>query len=359
MTKRNKRTIARFIVPVAIAALLAVLGYRAVHRWKPAVFNHSQRPTPRQSAERFRSRLLAGSDSCFMAVSLTGDTISRLAIADSRGRSFVLTNLSLLRQARADGLDLLSATEDRRRQSLELVYGVPGRPLLAILIRRKHRSPADSAAAKPRIALVAYRASDAGKSARAALARRSEIKTLVIDRPGSAAGRELLISLPLEPIGYPKEDPGPGTIRLDDSDAKVADKLARRRATVPNPVGFSADAGSRALKDKRIAALVAQFCADNRMVFLEPRFTANSLAREQSGASGCPYLTATAYIENRASVKSASAQIQSAFRHARSNKTALIMFPARTDILDALGKALTREVLAEFEFVGASRLGSK
>ena len=202
MIKRQKKNIIpRLIVPVIFAVLLVVLGYRAAIRWKPSVFKRSPRPTPRQSAERFRSLVLSRSDSGFVVKLRAADSIAGLTISDYQDRSFVLTNLALLRQARACGLDLLSAVEDRKRQSLDLVYGLANRPLLAIAIRKRTRTAAEPPAARPRIALVAYGFSDADKAARAALAKRPEIRTLVVDRPGSAAGRELLVSLPLEPIG--------------------------------------------------------------------------------------------------------------------------------------------------------------
>ena len=146
---------------------------------------------------------------------------------------------------------------------------------------------------------------------------------------------------------------------LDDSESRIGAKLAKCFQLVPQPAGFAAEAGSRALKDKRITSLVMRFCADRTLVFLEPRFTANSLAREQAALSGCPFLTATVYVENKASLPSAAALIQSALQHARRNKTALLMFPARADVLGALGKALTRDVLAEFEFVDISQLREK
>ncbi len=354
MAKAKRQRLVRFLILAMTVGLAAALGYRSLARWQPPLSRLSPRADPAASAGRFCDLLRGGSDSARLLPPEPGRP-SRLVIASRRGRPLVLANLGLQRQAKSCGLELLAAAEDRKRQSLELAYGIGDRPLVTVQVRMS--PPAlPGRPVRPRIALVAYRLAGADKAARSALARRTEIKTLVVDRPIRAPGRELLVALPLEPIGYPKQDPGPNTILLSDSDARIASKLARARGTVAAPAGFSVEAGSRALKDRRIAEQVARFCAAGNLVLLEPRYTANSLAGEQALANDCRYRSADVYIEPGVSARVAEARIRAAFVRAREKGAALAMLPARADVLNALGKALTGEVLAEFEFVGVTRL---
>ncbi|MCU0608010.1 MAG: divergent polysaccharide deacetylase family protein [Candidatus Edwardsbacteria bacterium] len=356
-TKKNRPL--RLAVAVFVAVLLSLLAYRAVLRWKPGIVRPPQGATPRQSAQRFCRSVAADRDG-YLVKSGTADSLFAMTLTDTRNRPFALTNLMLARRARACGIELLSAAEDRRRDRLELAYGVAGRPLVSVSVRRSGREsaggPGDS---RPRIALVAYGLAAADKAARSELAKLPEIRTLVIDRATAAAGRELLVSLPLEPIGYPKQDPGPGTILLDDSDSKVAAKLAKRFRIADRPAGFAVEAGSRALKDERITGRVARFCRENGLVLFEPRFTANSLAREQAAANGCPYLTTTAYLEPKVSAAAAAGRIRAALRPSGAGMTTVLLLPVRSDVLRELARALTGEVRSACDFVGVSGLGTK
>jgi uncharacterized protein len=209
---------------------------------------------------------------------------------------------------------------------------------------------------RPRLALAAYGLPPENSRAWQALLRRTAVRTLISDQPLRTTAREVLVALPLEPIGYPKQDPGPGTLLLDDSETQLRTKLTRFSKNAPRPVGFAASQGSRALKDQRLTTVVMKFCAASNLLFLEPRFTANSLARESARACGCHYLTATLYVEQKASAKGAAAALANALTRARKDGTALVLFPARDDILSALDRLLTKPVLAEFEMVGVSAL---
>ncbi|MRR09929.1 hypothetical protein EG831_07635 [bacterium] len=360
MSKRTRKNRPlRLAVPVIAAILLSLLAYRVIVRWKPGVLRPGQRPTPRQAAQRFCRSLAADRDSGYVVKSESADTLFSLTVTDLRNRPFALTNLALARRARSCGIQLMSAVEDRKRDRLELVYGVAGRRLVSVSVRRRGGDASILASGRLRVALVAYGLAAADKAAKAALAGLPEIRTLIVDRPVAAAGRELLVSLPLEPIGYPKEDPGPGTILLDDSDSKVAAKLAKRFRIADRPAGFSVEAGSRALKDARITGLVARFCREKGLVLFEPRFTANSLAREQAATNGCPYLTATAYLEPKTSASAAAGKIRSALRRSDTDKPVVLMLPARSDVLRELARALDGDVRSTCDFMGVSGLGAK
>jgi len=278
-----------------------------------------------------------------------------LAITDSRGQSLVQTNLALCRLAAADGLRPLAAVEDRKRSRLSLIFGAGADSLVWVSVQRKQRQNI-MVPPRPRLALVAYGLPPENSRAWRNLLRRTAVRTLIADQPLRTISREVLVALPLEPIGYPKQDPGPGTILLDDSEAQLRTKLVRFSKYAPKPAGFSASQGSRALKDQRVTSAVMRFCAAQHLLFLEPRFTANSLARESAMASGCRYLTATVYIEPKASATSAAAALAKALARARKDKAGLVLFPARDDILTALDNLLTDPVLAEFDFVEVSKL---
>ena len=296
---------------IFVALLLAALSYRFHAQWGQRLFVSSQRPTPQQAANRFCDRIASWSDPAFVVKRMPGRPQARLVVSDFHGRSLVQTNLALCRLAAASGLQPLAATEDRKRASLSLVFGTDSDSLVWISIQQKQRQDF-KLPARPQLALVAYCLPPENSRSWHALLKRAAVRTLIADQPLRTAGRDVLIALPLEPIGYPQQDPGPGTILLDDSDIQLRTKLVRFLKYAPKPAGFAASQGSRALKDQRVTSAVMRFCTAEHLLFLEPRFTANSLARESARANGCRYLTATAYVEQKTSAKSAAAMLAKA-----------------------------------------------
>ena len=334
-----------------VILLLIALGYRSYRRWGPRLFARGPRPAPRLAAQQFCGRVAKWSGADFVVKRATGQLAAALVISDYRGGPLVLTNLDLSRAAEAAGMTALAASEDRRNARLALVFGLGTDSLVWVTVQKKQRQAGPVLPARPRLALVAYDLPPENSRAWQALLRRTAVRTLIADQPLKSTAREVLVSLPLEPIGYPKEDPGPGTILLDDDEAQIRTKLIRFMKYAARPAGFAASYGSRALKDRRITAAVMKYCAAENLLFLEPRFTANSLAREAARSSGCRYVTATVYVEQKASAKSAAAALRGALQHARKGKAVLALFPARPDILAALDGLLTKQVLAEFDFV--------
>ncbi|HTY09349.1 MAG TPA: divergent polysaccharide deacetylase family protein, partial [Candidatus Edwardsbacteria bacterium] len=283
MPTKRRSAKAWFRIPLllTVALLLALAGYRTYHRWGPLLSGAGRRPTRRQIVSRFCGQIVSLSTGAFAVKRLPDRERSRLVVNDSRGQPLVQTNLDLCRLAETCGLRTLAATEDRRRARLSLVFGMAADSLVWVEVQRK-QPPEALSPVRPRLALAAYALPPENSRAWQALLRRTAIRTLITDQPLRTAVREVLVALPLEPIGYPKQDPGPGTLLLDDGETQLRTKLTRFSKYAPRPVGFAASQGSRALKEQRLTTVVMRFCAAGGLLFLEPRFTANSLARESA-----------------------------------------------------------------------------
>lgn len=72
-----------------------------------------------------------------------------------------------------------------------------------------------------------------------------------------AAGREVLIHQPAEPMKYPEMNPGPGALFVSLSDAEIEARVKDSLTRVPYAVGMNNHMGSRFTRDSRsVAAMV-------------------------------------------------------------------------------------------------------
>jgi polysaccharide deacetylase 2 family uncharacterized protein YibQ len=97
------------------------------------------------------------------------------------------------------------------------------------------------------------------------------------------AGFEILCHLPMEPLNYPRESPGPNAIMMAMDDARIAEVTRENVAAVPYVVGVNNHMGSRATRDPRVMTAVLKALPAG-MFFIDSRTTSGSvgerLARE-------------------------------------------------------------------------------
>lgn len=123
-----------------------------------------------------------------------------------------------------------------------------------------------------------------------------------------AAGKELLLHVPMEPEGG--ADPGPGAIRTDQSDAQIEEQLASDFARFPQAVGMNNHMGSRATADERVMAVVLRALRKRGLFFLDSRTTTATRAEEVGGRLLLPVLARDVFLDN----ENSAAYIRGALR---------------------------------------------
>jgi polysaccharide deacetylase 2 family uncharacterized protein YibQ len=113
---------------------------------------------------------------------------------------------------------------------------------------------AEAVEGKPRIAIVVGGLGIAESGTRAAIELASDVTLAVapygdnlpaIVAEARQAGHEILLQIPLEPYGYPKNDPGPRTLTVAASDKENADRLAWLLSRATTYVGVTNYLGAR------------------------------------------------------------------------------------------------------------------
>ena len=106
-------------------------------------------------------------------------------------------------------------------------------------------------------------------------------------RMAAAAGRQVILHLPLEAISG--LDPGPGTIRTGWTKDRIREQLEEDLASVPGAVGANNHMGSLGTADEALMRAILGILKEKGLFFLDSRTYAASVATRVAGEIGLSY----------------------------------------------------------------------
>lgn len=130
-----------------------------------------------------------------------------------------------------------------------------------------------------------------------------------------ALGHEVILHLPMEPLG--SEDPGTGAILTTLSDQEVVERVRDALAAVPGVIGVNNHMGSRATADPRIMRLVLDELQKRELFFLDSMSGADSLGAVTARSMGLPTAKRQVFLDNVTTVEAVSAQLKLLVRKAK------------------------------------------
>jgi len=161
-----------------------------------------------------------------------------------------------------------------------------------------------------------------------------------------AAGKELILHLPMEAVNG--DEPGPGAVLTSYSDEEIRRLLGQDFAGLEGAVGANNHMGSRATADPRVMAVVMRYLADSGRFFLDSRTTPASEAVAAAREAGTGLLERDVFIDNKRDRDSMRAAVQKGVELARQKGHAvLIGHVYNPEIVDVL-----REVLEQADARG-------
>jgi hypothetical protein len=110
-----------------------------------------------------------------------------------------------------------------------------------------------------------------------------------------AAGKELLLHLPMEPEGG--ENPGPGALLTGQPAGELERLLDEALQSVPGAVGVNNHMGSRATADRALMGVVLGELARRRLFFVDSRTTTLTVAASEADRLGVPYLARKVFLD--------------------------------------------------------------
>ena len=235
----------------------------------------------------------------------TAALADRISVRVPADLPLAVVNLSLTRLVSWNGGQVFAGVEGRGGHQVELRCGVDSVETSRFLLRRDARLERRAG----RIAIVlddfGLRSWDRDLVERFC-ALPWPLTLAILPNEGRAAevaalahrhGHEALLHLPMEPIGFPEEDPGDGAIFVRQDGATIRALLGQALSEIPGVAGVNNHMGSLATADSRVMEEVLAELKKRGLFFLDSRTTAETLGYAMATAMGVPAARRDLFID--------------------------------------------------------------
>jgi hypothetical protein len=149
-------------------------------------------------------------------------------------------------------------------------------------------------------------------------------------------GHEVILHLPMQPIGHPGSDPGQGAVTEGLSRDEIRATVVGDLESVPGAVGLNNHMGSRATTDPILMRAVLEVAKERGLFFLDSRTTSATVAYDLAVEMGIPAVRRAVFLDDRRERSYIEAQVRSLLERARTEGFALAIGHPDPATLDAL-----------------------
>jgi polysaccharide deacetylase 2 family uncharacterized protein YibQ len=142
-----------------------------------------------------------------------------------------------------------------------------------------------------------------------------------IAREADAAGKGVMLHLPMQTISG--RYPGPGTITVQMTDDTIRDAVAGDLAELPEARGVNNHEGSLATENRRVMDDVADVLVRDRRFWIDSRTSSGSIAADVTRLRGVPTASRDVFLDNVDDVAAVEAQLREAAARARESGSAI------------------------------------
>jgi polysaccharide deacetylase 2 family uncharacterized protein YibQ len=140
-----------------------------------------------------------------------------------------------------------------------------------------------------------------------------------------AAGKEILLHLPMEPRSYPEGSPGEGALMADMDAGEIRRRIREDLAAVPFVSGVNNHMGSRFMEDEARLAVVMEELRAKGLFFVDSLTTDNSRGRESAGRAHVRFIARDVFIDYTPGYAVALKSLTGVFRQGRKNGAPILM----------------------------------
>jgi polysaccharide deacetylase 2 family uncharacterized protein YibQ len=278
--------------------------------------------------------------------------------------ALVQVNMAVTQTAPGLGLEVLDAWEERRSASPTLYMDL-GR---AGKVSHQLRFARSEKAASGQVAIVISGFGGTwGETAKGFLGFTEPITLAVL--PGfrgsrkiadaaRARGFEVLLALPMEPLNYPRVDPGREAILVDQSPAQMRARIRKTLRSVGEVSGISSHMGSRATTDRDVMRIVLDETRRQGLFFVDAGAAERPVTRDVARRLGTTYLISGLSLDSESahSQRAISARIDEMMRMAEETGEVVAFGHGYPETLAALTAALPEFAARGIELVPVSSL---
>jgi hypothetical protein len=173
-------------------------------------------------------------------------------------------------------------------------------------------------------------------------------------------GHESIIHVPMEPINYPRENPGDHAIFIQLSEGEISRRMERFINQLPDAIGVNNHMGSLATADEPTMQVVMQSLKKHNLIFVDSRTTANSVAFKTAQKHMVPTFRRDIFLdEPDLSDATLDKKIAECLSLSQSRSYIVAIMHCHTaSHLNYLNRFIARAEQHGFELVPLSRLGA-
>ena len=146
-------------------------------------------------------------------------------------------------------------------------------------------------------------------------------------------GLEIMLHLPMEPVEYPRVDPGPGTLLTSMSADELIAQLDENLKTLPNVKGVNNHMGSKLTAESTQLYQVFSVLKQRGLFFIDSRTSADSLCEPSARLFQIPFARRDVFLDHYPTPEFVREQIKELIRIARQNGQAVgILHPHPTTL---------------------------
>jgi hypothetical protein len=215
--------------------------------------------------------------------------------------SLLQANYAITRSLQERGAVVMSATEgwtDQGAESVRMLVGLPRRATHEIVLVRARAGPRNAASEPGRLALVLYGFGEDAAAADSFFALPQPFAVAIV--PGTkdaermlvrarSRGRELVLHLPLEPINYPRLNPGPGTLLVSMKPGEITSQTRHYLDQAGTVSAVANHMGSLATQDMTVMTAIYRELKRRHVPFLHVEPAAGAVCRSLASSLGVVY----------------------------------------------------------------------
>jgi polysaccharide deacetylase 2 family uncharacterized protein YibQ len=167
-------------------------------------------------------------------------------------------------------------------------------------------------------------------------------------------GHELMLHMPMEPIGH--DDPGPGALLVDLSPDEIRQRLDTALASFVGFDGVNNHMGSKFTADADGMDIVITELQQRHLFFIDSRTSAKSVAENVAKEHGLPTLSRDVFLDDDMSPEAVRGQLEQVEKVATRKGYAVAIGHPHAVTLDALQQWIPEAQAAGFTFVPVNKL---
>lgn len=155
-------------------------------------------------------------------------------------------------------------------------------------------------------------------------------------------GFEMIVHMPMEPYGYPREDPGPGAILESDSPEQIIRKVEAALDSVAYARGMNNHMGSKVTALPFAMRVILSTLKRQGLYFVDSRTTPDTVAESEAGELGVPCLPRNVFLDNERDPEAIRKQLQETVRFASQHGFAIAIGHNYPETIAVLAEEMPR-----------------